>query len=196
MGLFWPPNVEKMQAKRDIEGLIKALGHRKVREAAADALVKIGEPAVKPLIGALNDGSESVRTAAEDALLKIGEPTVEPLIAALRDASVQEAAAGAVHKRGWQAGKDENGAAYWVVKRKWNKCINVGPPAVAPLSAALRADDWEVCHAAAVALGQIGDASAVEPLGAALKANHSGVGNAAACALGQIGGPRAVGPLI
>ncbi len=41
MGLFGPPNVEKMKAKRDVKGLIQALGYQKgsnVRRGAAVAL--------------------------------------------------------------------------------------------------------------------------------------------------------------
>ena len=47
MPLFGPPNVEKLKAKRSVDGLIKALGykkdsedyrHRGVRRAAAEAL--------------------------------------------------------------------------------------------------------------------------------------------------------------
>ena len=88
MFLFGPPNVEKMKARRDVNGLIKALRYRKdkgVRQAAAEALVKIGAPAVEPLIAALKDESFSVRQAAAEALGKIGAPAVEPLIAALKD---------------------------------------------------------------------------------------------------------------
>jgi HEAT repeat protein len=54
MFLFGPPNVEKMKARRDVNGLIKALRYRKdkgVRQAAAEALVKIGAPAVEVLDG-------------------------------------------------------------------------------------------------------------------------------------------------
>jgi hypothetical protein len=48
MPIFGPPNVEKMEANRDIKGLIKALGYKKdpnVRKAATLALVKIGKAA-------------------------------------------------------------------------------------------------------------------------------------------------------
>ena len=52
MWLFGPPNVEKMKAKRDVKGLIKALHYENdgnVRSAAAMALIAIGAPAVGPL---------------------------------------------------------------------------------------------------------------------------------------------------
>jgi hypothetical protein len=86
-GLFGPPNVEMMKAKGDIKGLIKALGYQKgdhVREAAADALVQIGAPAVEPLINGLKHEDDQVREAAADALVQIGAPAVEPLINGLK----------------------------------------------------------------------------------------------------------------
>ena len=56
MALFGPPNVEKMKAKKDVKGLIKALGYKKdasVGKAATIALVEIGEPVIEPLIAAI-----------------------------------------------------------------------------------------------------------------------------------------------
>lgn len=93
MSLFGPPNVEKLKAKRDVKGLIKALGYEKdmkVRQAAAEALGQIGDAqAVEPLVRALkhrymySDEKTPVWEAAEEALLKIGDArVVEPLVAA------------------------------------------------------------------------------------------------------------------
>jgi len=85
------PDVEKMKEKRDVEGLIKALGYEKnsdVRKNVAEALGEIGDArAVEPLIRADYDPDPtSVSYNAEDALHKIGEPAVEPLIILLNDA--------------------------------------------------------------------------------------------------------------
>jgi HEAT repeat protein len=138
---FGPPDVEKLKRKRDVPGLIKALGYQKEddREAAAEALVQIGAPAVKPLIDILNDNDRSVRWYAVRALGQIGDPAaVEPLIAASTDplVSVRSVAVGAL--------------------------VQIGAPAVKALIAAL--PSW----AAAEALGRIGDTRAVEPLIAVL----------------------------
>jgi len=74
-GLFGPPNVEKLKAKSDVKGLIKALGYEKdsrVRRDAAGALGKIGDArAVEPLIAALKDEDKDVRTAAARVLGQI-----------------------------------------------------------------------------------------------------------------------------
>ena len=57
MPLFGPPNVEKLRLRKDVPGLIKAVGYKRnpmVRMLAADALAEIGdERAVRPLAGAL-----------------------------------------------------------------------------------------------------------------------------------------------
>ena len=77
MGLFGPPNIEKMKAKCDIDGLIKALDYQKdpgVRRAAAEALGDLKEArSVGLLIVALKDENNSVRCNAANALGKIGD---------------------------------------------------------------------------------------------------------------------------
>jgi len=78
---------------RAIQPLIKAVGDRGVggrhggfRRAAIDALPKMGQPAVRPLIEALADKRQHVRTAAAMMLGEIGDPqAVEALIKALED---------------------------------------------------------------------------------------------------------------
>jgi HEAT repeat protein len=125
MALFGPPNVEKLEQRRDIEGLVKALEYKKddgqiclfatvalgnlrdaravaplikrfktrdklgllpntyFRQCLTNALAKIGEPAVLPLLDLLQDADSSVRTAAARALGKIGDTrAAKPLIAA------------------------------------------------------------------------------------------------------------------
>lgn len=84
MGLFGPPNIEKLKARKDITGLIKALGYKKdqhVRISAAHALGEIGDPlAVEPLIDFLWDE----RSTAESAIYALGSIrdryAVDPLV--------------------------------------------------------------------------------------------------------------------
>ena len=273
MGLFGPPDIEKLKARRDVKGLIKALGYPddyRVRAAAAWALAEIGDTlAIGPLIGALEDGNEfvrlwciyalgrlkdtrainplieklgdkneevrlrtisvlgrmgapvlvslisavggekpSARKAAVDALGKIAAQLedatlrareVEPvLIGSLGDNSidVRQAAAKALDQIGWKPGKDKDAATYWIATQNWEECIKIGEPAVQPLIYALKDNVDSVRREAAKALGIIGDARSVEPILPVLEDSDADIRKIAAWTLGQIGDARAVEPLI
>ena len=145
-----------------VEPLINALKSR-WEAAAAEALVKIGEPAVEPLINALKDEDSSVRRKAAEALGEIGdERAVEPLINAL---------------------KDEDSFVRWEAAEA---LVKIGEPAVEPLIHALKDEDSDVRAAAAMALGKIGDERAIEPLTEALEDESYQVREAAKKALADI----------
>ena len=109
-GLFGPPNIEKLKAKRNVQGLIKALIYKKdatVRRDALEALGAIGDArAVEPLIAALKDSELYVRLGGAKALGEIGDArAVESLSAALQDSAsdVRKNAAAALGKIGGRA---------------------------------------------------------------------------------------------
>jgi HEAT repeat protein len=163
-----------------------------------DELVKIGEPAVEPLIGALKDRSKDVRRSAALALGKIRDArAVEPLIDALKDRS-----------------KDVRGSAALALGEIGDK------RAVLPLIGSLKDSYWWVRRRAALALEKIGwkprsqdemiayllalekrdelakiGEPAIEPLIRVLKDWDQDVRRSAALTLGRIGEP-AVEPLI
>lgn len=96
-------NVERMEKERDVKGLIGTFKstNRNVQKKAAEALVRIGEAAVEPVIQALKDENGDVRWAVATALGKMGDTrAVEPLTQALRDKDkdVQKAAKEALEK--------------------------------------------------------------------------------------------------
>ncbi|QGZ89547.1 HEAT repeat domain-containing protein [Microcystis aeruginosa] len=113
-----------------------------------------------------------------------------------QDYKVRQKAVEELEKRGWQPKLDEKGAAYWIVKGKFDKCVEIGSPSVAPLIIALRNENAFGREGAARALGKIGDKGAIEPLIAALKDEKPGVREGAAKALGEMGDRRAIEPLI
>ena len=167
--LFGPPNVDRLKARGDAPGLIKALEYQKlwrVRRDAAVALGQIGDAeAVEPLVAGLRDDNPSVRLAAAEALGRIGDAgALVPLIAALKSPAVdiRKAAAESLGQIG-DAGS------------------------LGPLTAALRDASWSVRRAAAEALGKIGDAGAVEALKVAFEDLDSNVRRAAADALAALG---------
>ena len=113
-----------------------------------------------------------------------------------QDYKVRQKAVEELEKSGWQPKLDEKGAAYWIVKGKFDKCVEIGSPSVAPLIIALRNENAFGREGAARALGKIGDKGAIEPLIAALKDKKPSVRQAAASALGEMGDRRAIEPLI
>ena len=85
MGLFGPPNVEKLKAKGDVPGLIKALGRQKdsaLRQAASTALGHLRDAcAVEPLIRRLAQKKGLLAmTFAEAAALVGGLPPPRPAL--------------------------------------------------------------------------------------------------------------------
>ena len=138
MGIFHrKPNIEKLKEKKDVEGLIKALRFERdkgvdlIRDAV-EALGKIGEPAVEPLIQALKDEDDGVRWSAAEALGEIKDArAVKPLVKALKD-------------------------KYWYVRKQAAYALgDIGDArAVEPLIEALKDDEEEVREAAKWNLGK------------------------------------------
>ena len=169
MGLFGPPNIEKIKAKKDIQGLIKALHYMKddkIRESAADILGDIGDStAVLPLIDALNDKDRSVQLKAIVALGKIADKrSVESLITMLKN-------------------KDE------MLRSQAIEALgNIKDArAVEPLIEVLMEKNSINCISAIEALKKIKDRRAIEPLVKFLEDQHANVRKTAASALSVIG---------
>ena len=166
MPLFGPPDIHQLEAKRDTQGLIKALAFKDpaIRRAAAEALAPLKDPqAVEPLVGLLKDENSGVRRAAVAALAaRGGFRVVEPLVGALEDLDpdVRVTAATAVYRR-----------------------LMTDP-------------DAEARRATAAALGRIRDAAAVEPLVKGIRDADETVRVAVIKALQSIGDVEAIVPLI
>lgn len=87
MGFPWfTPNVEKLKARGDADGLVRALEKDAVRDAAVAALIPLGEKALRPVLAALS--YEGSRGEAHDRALcevagSLGTPAVEPVLSLL-----------------------------------------------------------------------------------------------------------------
>jgi HEAT repeat protein len=177
-----------------VEPLVAALKHRDkvVRRAAADALGKIADPrAAKALVAALGDPDQHFRRSAAEALIKISGGAFRPLAAALVNGNParRQLAVEVLDRTGWSPDRSEAGARYWIAKRQWSRCVEIGGRAVKPLLWALESADEQGRGEAARALGRIGDPRAVQPLRAALADPDALVRNSAAEALKKIGEP-------
>jgi HEAT repeat protein len=158
-----------------VEPLIAALKNDEIsglRWKAAEALSKIGTPAVAALIGALRHDDDDVRWKAAIALGEIGDPgAIAPLITLLCD--------------------DDR----FVRSRAAYALSMIGEPAVDPLICALREGDGNLRWGAAMALGKIQNPRAIEPLIRALADKYENVRAEAAAALSAMGKP-ALEPLL
>ena len=166
MPLFGPPNIAQLEAKRDAQGLIKALSYKDaaIRIAAAQALAPLKDPlAVEPLVFLLDDHDSGVRLACVGALAERGGfRVVEPLVGAMLDLDpvVRATAANAVYRR-----------------------LMTDP-------------DQDTRRATAAAVGRIHAADGVQPLIKATMDADEGVRAAAIKALHVIDDVEAVLPLI
>jgi HEAT repeat protein len=153
MGLFGPPDVEKLKTRGDVKGLIKALAYPKeagVRMAAAKALGQLKDGrSVPALILALQDDTSAVCDKACEALGKI---TGQLQDAALFDRVMQQLLVMLKEK-----GPDD----YHPVARA---LAAIGAPAVPALIKAFQSHEFSLDWKAADALGQTGDPRAIEPL--------------------------------
>jgi len=172
MGIFafFKPDIEKMEKRKDVRGLIGALKNddNDIRRTAVIALGNLRDAvAVEPLIRMLQDGDWGIRYRAAMALGEIGDVrAVEPLVEALKDedAEVRMHALKALRRIG-------------------------DPRAVESLAGMLKEKDKAVRLEAVVALGETSDARVVNPLIQMLKDEEIEIRRAAKEALRRIGGP-------
>ena len=92
-GRFGPPDVARLQARKDVPGLVNALRYPKdpgIRRSAAEALGRLDDPrAIEPLTAALlADTDAGVREAVAAMYARTDDARlVEPMIAALGDST-------------------------------------------------------------------------------------------------------------
>jgi len=88
--ILGPPNINKLKARRDVPGLIKALNYKKkpeVRKKAVEALGELGDrTATEPLLSGLDEEESEYRASVVSALGKIrDERAVPALIDRIKD---------------------------------------------------------------------------------------------------------------
>jgi len=166
---------EASGSKKRIQELIKQLDSRSWDRAAKE-LVRIGEPAVDPLLGALNQNSHWISVRASNPLSKIrSEKSVDGLLKALDNTKLDDR-----------------------IKRYILQSLgNVESERVMkPLIRYLGHDDWAIRCAVLRSLGQIGGETAEEAAIVALKDKPRYVVESAIAVLGQMKSTRAPAHLI
>lgn len=183
----------------------------KIRVQAADALINIGEPAVKPLMSRIRQDFFSIPALPEAvrALGGIGDvQAVDLLVEMLHSNHIhaaQEAAKGLGHiadpraipalidvfKHDWN---DEETVTMW--QETSSALATIGGNALFPLIAALQDKNSAVRSGVISALSQLKDTRAVDPLLRMLGDTDTQVRANAINALAQIGDEKAAEPLI
>jgi len=174
---LFKPNPDRLLAKRNLEGLVKAVRYKhdsKVRAKAAAALGSLGGPrAVEALIQAFADEAPEVRASAAQGLNEIDDPkAVEALIRALEDKASEVRAL----------------AARNLMKIGDSKVVTA-------LIQALADEAPEVRGSAARGLTKVDDSNATAMLIKALADDVSEVRAMAARCLNKIGNSKAAGAL-
>jgi len=135
------PDVQKLEIRQDISGLLKALKHKdhKIRDAAEQALIRIGAPAVEPIIAALPD--EDIRSRTFNILGEIGDRrATEALLVYLNKKSTHE-----------------DNVSYFFRMDAARALGKIGDPrAAGPLARALDDEHFEVIDEAYAALRNLG----------------------------------------
>lgn len=207
----WELRAEAVRLLRDhpdpdnLSLLMPALSdqHPKVRYAAGEALVRLGEPAIPPVTRALRTGDAQLRETAIWVLAQMGHLAVGALVEALRDKekTVRRLAAFALADIGdlralepllaaikdWDP--EVRTAVVHALGRMWE-------PAVGPLTGLLKDWNCDVRAAAAEALGQMRARQAVGSLVELLTDKEGKVRAAATAALGRIGGRTSAEALV
>lgn len=179
-----------------IPALIAALGDNEAQAGAAATLVRIGGPAVSPLIAVLAGGDGEVQFGAHYALREIGNKAVPLLVEALDapDGGVRSSAAEILRELEWRPPNDAAAIRYLIASEAWLDVAEYGEAAINPLISILKSPDKEAWWNAARTLGEIGE-PAVDPLVDLLHRADGKVRSLTAMALAEIGLP-AVEPLI
>ncbi|MDP8256499.1 MAG: HEAT repeat domain-containing protein [Candidatus Alcyoniella australis] len=178
-----------------VQPLIVALQSEPLRSGAGAALVRIGEPALEPLLALLD------QPHCAEILRRMGAKAVEGLISALHDQRLRPHAVVLLAQLGDQraAGPllellDDPATATAEVYQAL-ALLRHGP-AAGHFVKALHGDDPAIALWAARALGELGDPSAIGPLIEALQGDDRELHAEAARSLGRLGDQRAVESLI
>jgi len=184
---------------KSVAALIAAMKNEQFQwySCAAEALVKIGKPAVLPLIELIENNHFKWRMAPIWILGKIGDDrAIEPLLLLLKNKNdlFREKAAQALDNIGWIPGNDEEGALYWISKKQFNNCVKMGRPAARALTRFLQNENELFRFHVEKALIKIGP-QAVEALTACFESGDTVVCESVMSILNKIG-LVAVKPLI
>lgn len=203
LGSLFTPDIEKLRARGDVRGLIKALRSKEVWGEAVHALETIGTPeAAEGLLAYIDDSDRYLGLAVAKALARMRHPRAVPVLIRMLGGDSDYFRCLAAEALGEL--KEASAVAPLIAQLKC-RSKNVRLEAVraldrignneaaGPISACLMDEESEVRWAAASALRDLRDPSAVDGMIAALKVYRD---NETLRALALTGDPRAVDTLL
>jgi HEAT repeat protein len=186
--------------RRDVIRALNALGwapaspREKVLVLAENSrwkdIVSMGEAAVEPLIGLLEDKDVTARRGAAESLGRLGsKKAIDPLAARLLDADprTRREAGDALKAIGWKPGTVEEAIPYYIATRRMDDLVNLGAQAIPGLAKGLAHRDGNFRRLCVHAMGAIGGPSAFPHLETALSDEWSSVRKESAEALKKAG---------
>ena len=142
----------------------------------------------------------STRVSTKSSIERMqSEGGIDGLISTLarRDVNIPYYAANALDELGWRPTADQAGAEYWITRKKFSKCVEIGAPAVDPLVLYIETErPISISRSPFEALGEIGDPSCVPALIYQLENGSLNFKEWSVRALGAIGDPRATKSLV
>ncbi len=144
MAQYTRDKMKKLIKKRKVKSLIKTLTYMRGETFIWDKPPSGDkfDPNYHIVMGSIKGHKEyvehyGIRMDAAEALGEIGDKqAVEPLIEVAENDNlfcVRTTATEALEKLNWQPDNSVAGAVYWVNKRNWDKCVELGDVAVEPL---------------------------------------------------------------
>jgi len=158
-----------------VEPIIKALCDENINVviACVETLGKIGDKrAVEPLINTIKVTGSVLLPYSITSLGMIGDVrAVDPLVSILKNdgGGNNTRAAEALDNLNWTPNDVESQTCYRIAKEEWEKCIDLGYPAVEFLNRALGLNDREIRESIAITLGKINNPRSIPALLSALK---------------------------
>lgn len=164
-----------------------------------DEVVKVGPPAVEPLVVALRTGTQRMRRMAAEALGRIGDARAIGALEDLlndSDRDVRLSAAWSLEKYAWDKLDESLLARVQIMLEKWSMLAGAGPAAITPLVEIVRTADPEARQHAIETIATIGGPESVRALVGMVKNRDEFVRRSAIKALGAIADAKAAPALI
>lgn len=121
-----------------LTGLKDPFGFR--QQSAKRALMKIGTPAIEPMILMLMINEQGLKSIIEEMLVNIGQPSIPYLVEALKkpDYYALETVARILNRLHWKPENIEDIIFYYLIQNEIYRVVEIGSSIIEPLVAVLR----------------------------------------------------------